>query len=80
MDLREKILDETFNKEDHKLSNCLWNADREAALDAMDSYVKVFLEWLCNEPEFNIDKDDIQEILEDWNFYNKNQLPPHINS
>ena len=30
------------------------------------------LEWLSNEDYFNIPKDEISEILEDWHTYNSN--------
>ena len=30
------------------------------------------LEWLSNEDYFNIPKDEINEILEDWQTYNSN--------
>ena len=37
-----------------------------------DSDHKHLLEWLSCESDFNIKKEDIQEILEDWKFYNSN--------
>ena len=30
--------------------------------------VKEFLTWLSNEPSFNIPPDEIDEILQDWNY------------
>ena len=31
--------------------------------------VKEFIQWLSNEPDFRIAKDEHEEILSDWNFY-----------
>jgi len=31
--------------------------------------VKQFLQWVSNEPDFGIEKDEHEEILSDWNFY-----------
>ena len=36
------------------------------------SNVSEFLIWLMNEPVFNIPKDEIKEILEDWITYKSN--------
>lgn len=33
--------------------------------------LKDFLEWLHHEPDFNIHKDDIEEIIEDYKYYLK---------
>ena len=33
---------------------------------------KKLLEWLSNDNSFNIPKDEIIEILEDWRTYNSN--------
>lgn len=36
------------------------------------SQQRELLEWLSNEDYFNIPKDEIDEILEDWKTYNSN--------
>ena len=36
------------------------------------SQQRELLEWLSNEDYFNIPKDEISEILEDWQTYNSN--------
>ena len=36
------------------------------------SQQRELLEWLSNEDYFNIPKDEISEILEDWKTYNSN--------
>ena len=36
------------------------------------SQQRKLLEWLSNEDYFNIPKDEISEILEDWETYNSN--------
>ena len=36
------------------------------------SQQRELLEWLSNEDYFNIPKDEISEILEDWETYNSN--------
>ena len=30
-----------------------------------------FLHWLINEPEFNIQEEDVEEIIYDWETYNE---------
>ena len=39
-----------------------------------DKLLRKFLEWLSNEDYFNIPKDEIIEILEDWRTYNSNSI------
>ena len=34
--------------------------------------LKEFLEWLTDESSFNIPKDEINEIIQDWQYYKAN--------
>ena len=57
------------------LSICasLMNEVLDEALTITDaSQQRELLEWLSNEDYFNIPKDEISEILEDWETYNSN--------
>lgn len=40
--------------------------------DLINWQQRKLLEWLSNEDYFNIPKDEISEILEDWKTYNSN--------
>lgn len=37
-----------------------------------DNKLKEFLDWLTDETTFNIQKDEINEIIQDWNYYKAN--------
>ena len=37
--------------------------------------IREFLNWLVNEPDFNIIKDDIQELLDDYKTFKNSQHP-----
>lgn len=51
----------------------IWLEKRIEALNIANvSQQRELLEWLSNEDYFNIPKDEISEILEDWKTYNSN--------
>ena len=33
--------------------------------------LRIFLHWLRNEPDFNIQEEDVEEIIFDWETYNE---------
>jgi hypothetical protein len=38
--------------------------------------LKEFLDWLRCEPDFNISKYDVDEIIQDWNLYKSDWWKP----
>lgn len=80
MDLK-KVL--KIMKEDYGWSGKLLKEQEDFAQDLVDATEKALsingvsqqrelLEWLSNDDYFNIPKDEISEILEDWKTYNSN--------
>jgi len=66
--------DTPFNKLGHGDKTMIeWAEDLVKNCNIPDvSQQRELLEWLSNEDYFNIPKDEISEILEDWKTYNSN--------
>jgi hypothetical protein len=39
----------------------------------MKNEIKTFLKWMSNEKDFNINDSDINEVIEDYNYYKRNK-------
>jgi len=56
----------------NKLDTFIFNHKKALNIDSV-SQQRELLEWLSNEDYFNIPKDEINEILEDWETYSSNR-------
>lgn len=45
---------------------------RKTKITMNNQELKEFLEWLTDETAYNIQKDEINEIVQDWNYFKAN--------
>jgi len=46
-----------------------WEMIHELELHMNETHLREFMQWLTDETIYNIPKDEIEEIIQDWQYY-----------